>query len=31
MFSIAIHHDLDIGPEGHLGTNKCNDTVKHST
>ncbi len=30
IFSIASQHDLDIGHQGHLGTNKCNDTVKHS-
>ncbi len=25
-FSIASQHDLDIGHQGHLDTNKCNDT-----
>ncbi len=31
IFSTAIQHDLDIGHRGHLRTNKCNGTVKHST
>ncbi len=26
-FSIASQHDLDIGHQGHLGTNKCNGTA----
>ncbi len=31
FFSIASQHDLDIGHQGHLGTNKSNGSVKHST
>ncbi len=31
FFSIASQHDLDITHQGHLRTNKCNGTVKHST
>ncbi len=31
IFSMPSQHDLDIGHEGHLGTNKRNGTVKHST
>ncbi len=31
IFSIASEHDLDIGHQGHLETNKCNATVEHST
>ncbi len=31
IFSIASKHDLDIGHQAHLGTNKRNGIVKHST